>query len=209
MQRTIHCMGFVVEWFIGMQWPAFGFGRRWTAWLCLSLCVSLLLTVCFLGHLTCFSCTFLSRPSTSLEVLFPFLHLRFSLFLCVSESPSYHRYITSISLSFFPVSEYPPHPFSTLSRNSRLRGGSVNIYSTEFSLRSLCPFPVFQLVLGRMSNIEPDPLAWFVASVGSMWTMKCCSRAHANCIATFIKNCQWVSKVLKCFTWNVLMIYKE
>lgn len=141
--------------------------------------------------------------------LFPFLHLRFSLFLCVSESPSYHRYITSISLSFFPVSEYPPHPFSTLSRNSRLRGGSVNIYSTEFSLRSLCPFPVFQLVLGRMSNIEPDPLAWFVASVGSMWTMKCCSRAHANCIATFIKNCQWVSKVLKCFTWNVLMISKE
>ena len=37
MQRAVHCMGFVVEWFIGMQWAALGFGERWSAWLCLFL----------------------------------------------------------------------------------------------------------------------------------------------------------------------------
>lgn len=212
MQRTIHCVGFVVEWFIGTQWPAFGFGKRWTAWLCLSVCVSLLLTVCFFGAPYLF---LLYLPFPTLlhllkffPFLFPFLHLRFSLFLHVSESPSYHRYITSVSLSFFPVSEYPPRPFSTLPRNSGLRGGSLSIYSRVLFEEALS-FPCLSVGAWQDEQHWAWPLGLVCGFCGSMRTMKCCSRAYANCIAAFIKSCQWVSNVLKCFTWSALMIPKE
>lgn len=128
-----------------------------------SLSVSLLLTL--LGALL-FSLVpsflHLSIPLSSFGFLFLFLHLQFLFFLCVSLSSLVYM---SLLPSLFPISEYPPHPFSTSPRNSRVCVDRVNIYSTESSLRRLCLFFFLQLVLGRMSNNEPDPLTWFVASV--------------------------------------------
>ena len=116
IQRLNHCMSFVVEWFIGMQWAAFGFGERWTAWLCLSLCC---LLSAFLAALYPFP-LYLPFPAP-LHVLkfFHFLslfpYLQFSFFLCVSESPSspvYHIYLFKSlfqSLKTLPTPALP-HP---------------------------------------------------------------------------------------------------
>ena len=82
MQRTVHCMGFVVEWFIGMQWAALGFGKRWSAWLCFFLCPSV--AYCLLSWAPLLLCLPFHTPLCLLK-FFQFLslsvHLQFSFFL--------------------------------------------------------------------------------------------------------------------------------
>ena len=164
MQRAVHCMGFVVEWFIGMQRAAWGFGERWSAWLCFSLCPSV--AYCLLSwaplprrlpfHTPLCLLKFFQFLSLSLNLQFSFFPLCFK----ISLSPVYH-----ISLSKSPSWLLIPfHPFSASPRTSRVVETS-NIYSTESSLKRLCLFFFLQLVLGRMNGNEPNPLAWFVASV--------------------------------------------
>lgn len=94
MQRTVHCVGFVVEWFIGTRWAAFGFGGKWTAWLCLSLCLSV--AYCLLFWATYPFPLYLPFPNPLCLLKFfqfisLFLHLQFSFFLCVSKSSSHHQ----------------------------------------------------------------------------------------------------------------------
>ena len=120
MQRAVHCMGFVVEWFIGMQWAALGFGERWSAWLCLSLCPSV--AYCLLSRAPLPRCLPFHTPLCLLK-FFQFLslslNLQFSFFpLCfkISLSPVYH-----ISLSKSPSRLWIPfHPFSASPRTSRV-----------------------------------------------------------------------------------------
>ena len=135
------------------------------------VCLAVLLSV----SLCCLLSAFLSTPSTpssfphpsvSLEVLpvslpvSQFAILIFPLCFKISLSPVYH-----ISLSKSPSWLLIPfHPFSASPRTSRVVETS-NIYSTESSLKRLCLFFFLQLVLGRMNGNEPNPLAWFVASV--------------------------------------------
>lgn len=94
MQRTVHCMGFVVEWFIGMRWVAFGFGEKWTAWLCLFLRLSV--AHCLLFWAPYPFPLYLPFPTPLcllkfFQLLSLFLHLQFSFFLCVSKSSSHHQ----------------------------------------------------------------------------------------------------------------------
>lgn len=94
MQRTVYCMRFVVEWFIGTQWAAFGFEKRWTAWPCLSLCLSVAYSF---GCFTLFPRTFLSPPLDTpkfFQFSFPFSPFAILIFpLCLP-------LITSIHVSF-------------------------------------------------------------------------------------------------------------
>lgn len=165
MQRTVHFVGFVVEWFIGMQWAAFEFGKKWTAWLCFFL--SLLLPVCSSGYPTLFLCTFLFLPSTD-------SWSSFSFFPCVS---TYNSHFFSLC---FQISLLPPvHLFSFCKSLSSLRMPSpllpclsprnprvdrLCIFILQ-SLQRLCLLFLLQLELGRMSGNEPDSLGWLVASV--------------------------------------------
>lgn len=214
MQRTIHCMGFVVEWFIGMQWPAFGFGKRWAAGLCLSLAYSLLCVSLLLlgGTLLLSPVPSFPDPSSSLEVrsvsfpMSPFAILIFPLCIRISlSSPVYHIYFFKFLSSFWIPS--PPILFPTQKHQATWRQCAYLFHRVLFE--EALSFPFLSVGAWQDEQQRAWPLGLVCGFCGSMWTMTCCSRAHANCIATFIKNCQWVSKVLKCFTWNVLMIPKE
>lgn len=215
MQRTIHCMGFVVEWFIGMQWPAFGFGKRWAAWLCLSLCLPIAYCLLFWGGEGC--TLFVSPvpsfpdPSTSLEVLSvsfpisPFAILIFPLCFRISLlSPVYHIYFFKFLSSLWIPS--PPILYPTQKLQATWKQCDL---SHRVLFEEALSFPFLSLGSWQDEQQRAWPLGLVCGFCGSMWTMKYCTRAHANCIATFIKNCQRVSKGLKCFTWYVLMIPKE
>lgn len=163
MQRTVHCMGFVVEWFIEMQWAALGFGKRLPGFA--SLYVSLMLIVYSPGHLTLFACTFLAPP-----LYVPWSS--FSFFPCFSIYNSHFSslfqnfpLITNTSSLFKSFSSLwiPSPPLLYLTQKLQGRG-RLCIYSTESSWK-LWLFFFLQWVLGRMSSNEPDTLAWFVASV--------------------------------------------
>lgn len=131
----------------------------------LSLCC---LQPAFLNTLPTPTPFFLSPPLCFLkffQVLSLSLHLQCSFSLCVSKSPCFCWDSTSLSLNLFPVCLNTL--LSLLYCTQKLQGESdcVNIYPTESLLKRLCLFFFLQLVLGRMNGNEPDPLAWFVASV--------------------------------------------
>lgn len=136
MQRTVYYMGFVAEWFIGMQLAALGFGKRLPGFA--SLYVSLVLTVYSPGQPTLFACNFLAPPlyvSWSSFSFFPCFSIYNSHFFSPCQN---FPLITNVSrLSLFPISAYPPHPFFTTLRNSMVNVDLVSIYSTESSWTSL------------------------------------------------------------------------
>lgn len=117
----------------------------------------------FLGTLPFSLVPFFPYPSTSLEVLsvsspsVSICNYRFPLCFKISLFQPVYHVSFSKSLSSLWITSSP--------RKSRVAIDCVNVYSTESSLKWLCLFFFLQLVLVRMSNNEPDPLAWFVASV--------------------------------------------
>lgn len=119
MQRTVYYMGFVVEWFIGMQLAALGFGKRLPGFA--SLYVSLVLTVYSPGQPPLFACNFLAPPLCLLkffQFLSLFLHLQFPFFLSMSKFSSYYQYITSKPFSNLWI---PSSPLLYLTQ--KLNGG--------------------------------------------------------------------------------------